>query len=120
MTKTYLRLLISYVSLTLCLEGNASATAQGTSITDLSVRGSAELTLSVEASKSVYSRGEPIELKLILRNTGKNPQIVAKRLTLGMNIILDIHTPDGKPARRCGRISDEIVVFAAYYKTLSP
>lgn len=79
-----------------------------------------DLTLEVSAPKSTYAKGDAIEMDFILRNAGKTQQIVARRLSLGTRIMLEVLNPDGGKAKRCGRISDEIVVLKGDYKTLYP
>ena len=83
-------------------------------------QGGQELTLEVKPTRSVYARNDLVELDLTLRNVGKQPQVVARRLSLGMRIELKISDSLGKPLRRCGRISDELSVFTANYRTLAP
>lgn len=83
-------------------------------------QGGQELTLEVKPTRSVYAKNDPVELDLTLRNVGKQPQVVARRLSLGMRIELNITDSLGKPLRRCGRISDELSVFRANYRTLAP
>jgi hypothetical protein len=83
-------------------------------------QGSRDLSLDARPTKQVYTKGGPVELDITLRNIGKSPQIVARRLSLGMRITFVILYPDGKPVTRCGVISDEIVVLRGNYKTLSP
>lgn len=78
------------------------------------------MTLEVKPTRSVYAKNDPVELDLTLRNVGKQPQVVARRLSLGMRIELNITDSLGKPLRRCGRISDELSVFRANYRTLAP
>jgi hypothetical protein len=80
----------------------------------------ADLILEVKPTKSVYLKNDPIELDFTLRNSGKSPQIVARRLSLGMRIKLDILDPSDKPAKWCGRIADELFVLRDNYKTLAP
>ena len=78
------------------------------------------LALDVKATKSVYAKNEPVVLDITLRNSGKSSQVVARRLSVGTRIKLAILSPDGTSAKRCGPISDEIVVVSGNYKTLPP
>ena len=94
-------------------------------ILDVSARqsppqGGQELTLEVKPTRSAYAKNDPVELDLTLRNVGKQQQVVARRLSLDIRIELNISDSLGKPLRRCGRISDELSVFRANYRTLAP
>jgi len=121
MTKKYTTLVILILTLMLSRQFSIiGATPRIRAAQDPPAQETQGLVLDVKPTKLVYAKNEPVELDITLRNAGKHRQIVARRLSLGMRITLVILDPQGKSAKWCGRISDEIVVLKGNYKTLSP
>jgi len=80
----------------------------------------ATLILDIKPSKSVYQKGETVEIEVTLRNASKDDQIVPRQLHLTLNVDLEILNPQGTRADWCGRIADQIIPSKSRYKTLSP
>jgi hypothetical protein len=121
MRKTHLTSVIFLLATALSCQATGTAVssrrcaAQGSP-----TRGPMDLVLEVNPTKPVYAKNEPVKLDFKLRNAGPRAQIVARRLSLGMRITLVIRDAHGQPAKRCGRIADEIVVLKENYKLLAP
>lgn len=95
------RLLLSSIAMLAVLTIGASQK----SVADSSDAGG--VILEVQASKASYTLGEPIQLRLSLRNRTKHKVLVAKTFQLAYYIDLDITGPDGQRSKWCGRIVDQ-------------
>ena len=79
----------------------------------------ASLVLRVQPLKQVYAKGETIEFKFTLQNSGSLPILAARRLVLTQNIQLEITDPQGGHVKWCGAIVGQIEAPDAY-KVLQP
>lgn len=79
-----------------------------------------DLVLEAKPTKPVYARGEGVGLNFTLRNVSNRKLIVSRHLQLTLNVALQVSGSEGRPAKWCGRIADQIVPVKNRYATLAP
>ena len=77
------------------------------------------LVFVAQATKSAYLKSEPMEVHFTLKNVGRDPVIVVRRLHLTLSVQLRISNSQGKQAKWCGRIA-EVIPMRGSYTELAP